>query len=85
VEREAGGASDDEVTETAFYPGGQVRRQTNPNRALTVTTLDGMNRVTRKDTLFGSQQLWTETTTTATATPPQAGPARRRAPSGTTG
>lgn len=61
VEREAGGASDDEITETAYYPGGQVRRQTNPNRALTVTTLDGMNRVTRADTLFGSQQLWTET------------------------
>ena len=43
--RVAGGGSDDEVTETAYYPGGEVRSVKNANGAETTYTIDGLSRV----------------------------------------
>jgi RHS repeat-associated protein len=60
VTRAAGGISDDEVTKTEYFPGGEVRAVTNANGARTEHTLDGLNRI-----IATSTQLDGETLTTA--------------------
>lgn len=66
VTRIAGGGSDDEKTETEYYPGGQTRLSRNPNGAETTFTLDGRNRVIATDTVFDSETLTSATTWDAT-------------------
>ena len=60
--RVAGGDSDDEVTETAYYPGGETRLVRNPNGAETTYTIDGLSRVVGTETRFDGQTLTTATT-----------------------
>ncbi|MGD8895882.1 MAG: transglutaminase domain-containing protein, partial [Acidobacteriota bacterium] len=60
--RVAGGDSDDETTTTEYFPGGQVRLARNPNGAETTYTLDGLNRVSATETVFGGETLTTTTT-----------------------
>jgi RHS repeat-associated protein len=60
--RVAGGASDDEVTETGYYPGGEVRLVRNPNGAETTSTIDGLNRVVRTDARLDGTVLTTAAT-----------------------
>src|SRR6266540_3150845 len=60
VLRKAGGDSNDEATQTTYYPGGQVETQTNANQAVTRFELDGLNRVVRSDTTLGAQHLVAE-------------------------
>ena len=62
VTRVAGGESDDEVTETAYYPGGEVRLVRNANGAETTSTIDGLSRVVGTETRFDGQVLTTATT-----------------------
>ena len=62
VTRVAGGDSDDEVTETAYYPGGEVRLVRNANGAETTSTIDGLNRVVGTETRFDGPVLTTTTT-----------------------
>jgi RHS repeat-associated protein len=57
VVRVAGGTSDDEVTETTYFPGGEVRSVRTANGAVTTYTLDGLNRVTATETRFDDQVL----------------------------
>jgi RHS repeat-associated protein len=61
VVRVAGGDSDDEVTLTEYFPGGQVRRATNANGAITETELDGLNRVKSTRIQVGSEIFTTAT------------------------
>ena len=60
--RVAGGGSDDEVTETAYYPGGEVRSVKNANGAETTYTIDGLSRVVATRTRFDGPDLTTATT-----------------------
>ena len=60
--RVAGGDSDDEVTETAYYPGGEVRVVRNANGAETTSTIDGLSRVVGTETRFDGAVLTTATT-----------------------
>jgi RHS repeat-associated protein len=60
--RVAGGDSDDEVQETAYYPGGELRQTTNANGASTTYTIDGLSRVVATETSFDGQSLTTTTT-----------------------
>ena len=62
TERTAGGGSDDEVQETAYYPGGEVRQTTNANGAVTTYTIDGLSRVVATETTFDGETLTTATT-----------------------
>jgi RHS repeat-associated protein len=62
TQRVAGGASDDEVTETEYYPGGEVRVVRNANGAATTYTIDGLSRVTGTRTVFDDVNLTTATT-----------------------
>src|SRR5262249_56866081 len=55
----AGGASDDEVTTTSYYPGGQPRTVKNANGAVTTYTLDGLNRVIATSTALTGETLTT--------------------------
>ena len=55
-------ASDDEVVETEYYPGGEPRLVRNANGAETTYTLDGLSRVVATDTRFDGQTLTTATT-----------------------
>jgi YD repeat-containing protein len=60
--RVAGGDSDDEVTATEYYAGGEVRVVRNANGATTTTTIDGLSRVTGTTTQFDDLTLTTATT-----------------------
>ena len=60
--RAAGGGSDDEVTETAYYQGGEVQRTRNANGAETTYTIDGLSRLVATETRFDGQTLTTATT-----------------------
>jgi RHS repeat-associated protein len=60
--RVAGFGSDDEVTETAYYPGGEVRSVKNANGAETTYTIDGLSRVVATRTRFDGLDLTTATT-----------------------
>jgi len=60
--RVAGGASDDKVTTTSYYAGGQARTITNANGAVTTYTLDGLNRVTATSTALPGETLTTGAT-----------------------
>ncbi len=59
--RVAGGDSDDEITETEYFPGGQARLVRNASGAETTSTLDGLNRVVATETRFDGQVLTTAT------------------------
>ena len=54
--------SDDEVTETGYYPGGEVRTVRTPNGAVTTHTIDGLSRVTATETLVDGETLRIATT-----------------------
>jgi RHS repeat-associated protein len=60
--RTAGTGSDDEVVETEYYPGGEVRLVRNPNGAETAYTIDGLSRVVATSTTFDGQMLTTAAT-----------------------
>jgi RHS repeat-associated protein len=62
VTRVAGGESDDDVTQTAYYPGGEVRLVRNANGAETTSTIDGLGRVIGTETRLDGQVLTTATT-----------------------
>ena len=59
--RTAGGESDDEVQETTYYPGGEVRLTRNANGAETTYTIDGLSRVVATETRFDAETLTTAT------------------------
>ncbi len=61
VTRVAGGTSDDEVTKTEYFPGGEVAAVTNANGARTEYTLDGLSRVTSTKTTLEAETLTTST------------------------
>jgi RHS repeat-associated protein len=60
--RTAGGDSDDEVTETGYHAGGEVRSVRNANGAETTYTIDGLSRVVGTRTRFDQADLTTATT-----------------------
>jgi RHS repeat-associated protein len=61
VRRVAGGASDDEVTKTDYYKGGEVLSVTNAKGAKTSYAIDGLSRVVGTETRFDDQVLTTAT------------------------
>ena len=53
--------SDDETTETEYYPGGETRAVTNAKGARTEITLDGLSRPVATRTRFSATTLTTAT------------------------